>query len=197
MNYVNIRVNILLASTVNALYYRWYCKDRRYEIRLTASDNKKTYSTASSRCGWYNEYDHNPADYECVLTYCDNATEAPNLSHNYAYQWDEKVIPLGKYVEYPCMENMAVENNTANKVDASTSSFVLCGADGYLVYPDPWPQCSETIECELPSSLNIPADIYTTFDEDNVFYKDRVRLVNPDLLRVLFDIKYFQMAMQR
>ena len=51
--------------------------------------------------------------------------EAPNITHNYAFKWDGDVIPLGDSVEYPCMENMAVGNDTTRKHNASTSSFVL------------------------------------------------------------------------
>ena len=134
-----------------------------------------TYSTRVSSWGWWNEYDINPTDYECVLTYCDKATEAPNITHNYAFQWDGDVIPLGESVEYPCMEDMALENDTTRKHNASTSSFVLCGPEGVLLYPDPWPQCSDTVECEVLTNLKIPDDIYTTYEETNVFYWDLVR----------------------
>ena len=130
-----------------------------------------------SSCGWWNEYDINPTDYECVLTYCDKATEAPNITHNYAFKWDGDVIPLGDSVEYPCMEDMAVENDTTRKHNASTSSFVLCGAEGLLLYPDPWPQCSDTVECQVLKNLNIPDDIFTTYEETNVYYWDLVRYV--------------------
>ena len=162
------------------IYFRWFCKDRRYEIREKSSAKKNTYATRQSTCYWSKSYDLKPADFECVLTYCDNATESPNTTHNYAFTWDGKVVPLGQSVDYPCMENMAIENGTNWKENASTSSIVLCGPEGLFLYPSPWPQCSDTVQCEDPFSLNIPEEIYYTYDtndtnDTNVYYSNTVR----------------------
>ena len=137
--------------------------------------DKTTSSTTPSVCYWWNEYNIQPTEYECVLTYCDNATQAPNTTHNYGFTWDGAVIPLGNIVEYPCIAGMAVENSTNYKSVASTSSFVLCGPEGLLLYPEPWPQCSDTVECEDPARLIIPDEILTTYDAGPVFYLDTVR----------------------
>ena len=45
---------------------------------------------------------------------------------------------------------MRIENETDTKDQASTNSIVKCGSEGLLLYPDPWPQCSETVYCGDP-----------------------------------------------
>ena len=73
---------------------------------------------------------HYPADLECVLTYCDNATMTPNLTHNYAFTWDQGVIPLEQEVQYPCSPGMRIENDTDTKAQASDHAIVRCGDNG-------------------------------------------------------------------
>ena len=91
------------------------------------------------------------------------------------------MILIGKSVDYPCKGSMAVENGTNWKSKASTSASVLCGPQGLLLYPDPWPQCSDTVECEVPTALNIPNDIYTTYENTKVYYKNEIRYFIPNL----------------
>ena len=127
---------------------RWKCKDRRYKIRN--KNTVKTYSEKHSRCRWNKEHSIYPDDLECVLTFCDNATETPNITHNYAFTWDEDVIEIEDDYIYPCKEDMKIENDTDTKDDATPHSIVKCGSDGLLLYPDPWPQCSSTVYCGDP-----------------------------------------------
>ena len=92
-----------------------------------------------------------PSELECVLTYCDNATEVPNDNGaNYNYTWDGEVIPLNTEVIYPCQDNMRIENDTYYRSDASNVSIVHCASDGYLKYPEVWPQCSLKTYCGAP-----------------------------------------------
>ena len=131
-------------------FSRWYCKDRRYKIRGKGSPNSYTYKSPS--CQWSRTYTHLPTDYECVLTYCDNATTSPNVPFNYNFTWDQKVIPLGAIVDYPCQDGLALENRTEYKYQADNSSLVHCGPDGLLLYPSPWPLCSSTVSCLEPGN---------------------------------------------
>ena len=90
-----------------------------------------------------------------MLTYCDNATETPNLSHNYAFTWDKNVIPLDQDYHYPCQTGMRIENQTATKEEAAEHAVVRCGSDGLLRYPSPWPQCSSTVQCGAPPAATV------------------------------------------
>ena len=128
--------------------FRWQCKDRRYKIR--EKDTEKTYFYKQPMCQWDKKYSAYPDEFECVLTFCDNATEVPNTSHNYAFEWDKNVIELDDSYVYPCQEDMKIENNTDTKDQASDHSIVKCGSEGLLLYPDPWPQCSSTVYCGDP-----------------------------------------------
>ena len=47
---------------------------------------------------------------------------------------------------------MNIENDTDTKEESSTSSIIICGDDGEFKYPDPWPQCSENINCTDPGN---------------------------------------------
>ena len=126
----------------------WKCKDRRYLIRPTGTTT--TYGYLNGYCYWKKEYSYYPDQLECILTYCDNATEAPNMTHNYAFSWDNNVIHIDHSYHYPCKPGMRIENDTDTKYQASEYAVVRCGSDGYLRYPDPWPQCSETVHCGSP-----------------------------------------------
>ena len=74
------------------------------------------------------------SDMECILTFCDNATEEPNSSGaNYNFTWDGIRIPIDTFITYPCQDNMAVENGTKWKNMSSTESHVYCDPlDGHL-----------------------------------------------------------------
>ena len=101
-------------------------------------------------------------------------TDEPNDSgSNYAFAWDNLRTPLDQDLFYPCKTNMKVENTTKWKsqvgqscssikfitiFQASNGSVVRCGIDGEYIYPNPWPQCSEDINCgdPLPIQVNDP-----------------------------------------
>ena len=105
----------------------------------------------NSTCLWYKNYTLLPSELECILTYCDNATEIPNENGaNYNFTWNGNVIPLNYDVIYPCKDGMRIENNTYSKYDASPLSVVNCASNGELQYPAEWPQCSGDIHCGEP-----------------------------------------------
>ena len=107
----------------------------------------------SGQCEWYSNYSLVPAELECILSYCDNPTDEPNKSGaNYNFVWQNNLVNLSHTLVYPCVEGMSVENDTDTKEEASTSATVLCGDTGEYIYPDVWPQCSETITCEDPGN---------------------------------------------
>jgi hypothetical protein len=102
-----------------------------------------------------------PSDLECVLTYCANATLDPNIDgHNYDFNpnntyWyasNSNRAPLGWYLWYPCKTGYSIENNTMYKESASTGFNVYCGKQGVFLYPNPWPQCSDTVACPDPGN---------------------------------------------
>ena len=68
--------------------------DRRYLIKQKDSqDTPQEYIV--SRCKWNTKYTLTPADLECVLTYCDNATVEPNtngLNYNFTKPYTLKII---------------------------------------------------------------------------------------------------------
>ena len=74
------------------------------------------------------------SDLECILTYCDNATEEPNNNGaNYNFTWDGNRIPIDTFVTYPCQDGMAIENATKWKNLSSTESLVFCDpSDGLM-----------------------------------------------------------------
>ena len=74
------------------------------------------------------------SDLECILTFCDNATEEPNSNGaNYNFTWNGWRIPIDTFITYPCQNNMAVENTTKWKNMSSTESQVYCDpSDGML-----------------------------------------------------------------
>ena len=50
------------------------------------------------RCEWDTTYSTTPADYECVLYYCDNATESVNndASLNYNFTGSRTLVQIGE-----------------------------------------------------------------------------------------------------
>ena len=142
----------MVLSIVCKTLFRWKCADRRYLIKEKSS-NSDPLEKLSGQCGWYKNYTTVPADLECVLSYCDNATDAPNSNGaNYNFLWDENLVNLSHSLVYPCMDGMSVENDTDTKEEASVSSTVICGDAGEFVYPDIWPQCSDSITCADPGN---------------------------------------------
>ena len=121
---------------------------------------------------------YNNDELECVLTYCDNATESPNTGNNFNFVWDKNVIPLGDKVTYPCKANHAIEGDYQMKNQAPTEIEVLCGNNGELQYPDPWNQCSETITCADPG--NSPEVTRSYVRHDNLEYLSRFNYVCDD-----------------
>ena len=137
-------------------------------------------ATIDSRCRWNKTFTKTPDDLECIISYCDNATDAPNTPHNYNFVWDNNVIPINTAVDYPCRANHAVEQQVNWKQDADTSTSVQCLADGTLQYPDPWPQCSTSITCADPGNS---AEITRTYMTPTVdfLYGSKFKYVCDDL----------------
>ena len=129
---------------------RWKCADRRYKIRRKGTTY--TYFWINSACNWNKKLQYLPGDLECVLTYCDNATSAPNSPHNYNFVWTGAVVPINNYLTYPCNNNHRVEQDVDWKNNAAASTQVKCKSDGTFDYPDPWPQCSTTVTCSDPGN---------------------------------------------
>ena len=126
--------------------------DRRYLIRKKDSqDTPQQYIV--SKCQWNTTYSLTPPDLECVLSYCDNATVEPNtngLNYNFTNPYTLKEI--GLFFTYFCKDNYRIEEDVENKYNASDKSFAKCETDGMFKYPDPWPQCSETVSCPDPGN---------------------------------------------
>ena len=127
---------------------RWKCANRKYEIRRIGYTSKYAYQ--NSDCKWNTEFQYKPSDLECVISYCDNPTTAPNSPHNYNYIWYNNVIPINSYINFPCKNNHAVEQDRDWKSEAATWTAVKCQSDGEFAYPTSWPQCSTTITCADP-----------------------------------------------
>ena len=119
-----------------------------------------------SQCQWNKTFSFTPTDLECVIKYCDNATEIPNTSHNYNFNWNQNVISINAIVNYDCKSNHAIEQNVDWKYEASARTQVLCQADGTLAYPEPWPLCSESITCADPGNSPDITRSYITDIED-------------------------------
>ena len=115
---------------------------------------------------------------ECVLTYCDNATDFPNSGNKFHFVWDQNVIPIGDKVTYPCKANHAIEGDYQFRYQAPTEIKVLCGNNGELQYPDPWDQCSETISCADPGNSPEVTRSYIRFD--NLEYLSKLNYVCDD-----------------
>ena len=162
-------------------YCSWQCKDRRYLIHIREEDSQPV-ETMTATCLWYNNYTVLPSELECVLTYCDNATDIPNNNGaNYNFTWDGNVIPLNTDVVYPCQDGMRIENDTYTRKEASRTSVVHCASDGEMKYPAVWPQCSTDIQCgEPPSHPYGGSRQWRNREEGDNTYKTRVayRCVN-------------------
>ena len=94
----------------------------------------------------------------------------PNLNGlNYNYSWNEEVIPVTTNVTYPCQDNQSHEGPYDLKEDAPIETIVLCGSDGEFNYPNPWPQCSHSIQCADPGNSTEVSRRYLT-DVENLEY---------------------------
>ena len=101
----------------------------------------------------YSNYSWQPSELTCTIAFCDNATDAPNVSGaNYNFKWNGKLVALGGRLTYPCKDGMRVLNQTEWKNQSSSGTEVYCGADGEWIYPPTWPQCSRTTYCPAPPS---------------------------------------------
>ena len=114
-------------------------------------------------CSWNKTFNVNPSDIVCVLTYCANGTDFPiNNINNFksvgikgaGRLYDTvngEVIELGGRLKYNCKDNYKLQNDTNTKSQADNHILVSC-LNGLFIYPDPWPQCVETIQCKDPGS---------------------------------------------
>ena len=88
---------------------------------------------------------------------------------NYDFQWNRQRTLLGNSLTYPCKNNYRVEEDVDYWSLASTGTVIECGDDGEYVYPDPWPICSETIQCADPG--NSTEVTRTLIDRGHLEYK--------------------------
>ena len=93
-------------------------------------------SVSQSSCKWNKNFTVVPSDLECVVQYCDNPTDAPNDSHNYNYQWNGNLIPIGTSISYPCKSNHYLEQDVYSKQQAAANVGGLCnnGTLGMLIF---------------------------------------------------------------
>ena len=98
-----------------------------------------------------------PADLECVISYCDNATLEPNTNGlNFNFTDGLTLFNLTHKAIYPCSENYSFEGDFDWKENSTNITEVECGSNGDFQYPDSWPQCSRMIYCSDPgNSTNI------------------------------------------
>jgi hypothetical protein len=127
--------------------------------------------TIPATCTWYTNYTLTPADLQCVLTYCTNATTLPNTNNNFDLALNATSLldinyntlgrfadrtPLRASIFYPCKNynwpsnTYRIENLTDFQSQADTGINVTCNANGVYNYPATWPQCSANITCADP-----------------------------------------------
>ena len=152
---------------------KWKCKDRRYLIR-PKDKSKGLADSYESICRWDTSFSKSPQSLECILTYCDNPVNDPNSNGaNYNFAWGGNRIGLGKTIYYPCKTGHRVESDTNWKNESDSGTHITCGQDGEFVYPDPWPQCSSTVQCADPGNSDGITRTQTTskseFDYDSVY----------------------------
>ena len=147
-------------------YVGWKCRDRRYRIRRKGTAYTPL-TSISSRCGWSRVLSLTPADLECVLRYCDNATDTPNTNGaNYRFTQTRTLIPLNNFFYYPCKSGHKIEQNVVWWSQAASSTPVKCKSDGEFDYPSPWPQCSSTVSCPDPGNSLEVTRTYTSDIKD-------------------------------
>ena len=96
---------------------------------------------------------------ECVITYCNNATDFP-ISNNLGYEDVDRqngnplplkgFVDIGKHIQYNCISGRRLQNDTDDIGQADASVKVACNETGDYVYPEPWPTCEETVNCTDP-----------------------------------------------
>ena len=175
--------------------YRWRCKDRRYNIQVKGENTTATSITAT--CGWYNQFNLQPLDLECVLLYCDNATDYPLVNDlGYAnikyvnltvYDPDNPgLIPLGDHIRYNCKNGYNYHDDKTWQVKAPSGVNVRCRNSssnaGTLNYPDVWQQCFESITCPDPGSTEdlIRTEVDFMHTGNNHNYKSELNYVCAD-----------------
>ena len=147
---------------------RWKCKDDRYLVRRKDTTEWGA-DLKNAQCLWYSNYSYNPSNLECVLRYCNNPTTAPNTnSLNFNFVWSGSRVLLGGSLAYPCQSNHKIEEDKEYKSSARSQISIGCGQNGEFIYPDPWPQCSETIKCLDPG--NSTEVTRTLKSGDNLMY---------------------------
>ena len=109
------------SDVAHPTYIYWKCRDRRYLIRKKNNNNEQPRTNRYSRCNWSKSYAVTPSDLECLLTYCDNPVSPPS-SANYAFNWDNSLVNLTKYMSYPCRSGYRVEQNTEYKSHADSGT---------------------------------------------------------------------------
>ncbi len=148
---------------------RWTCADKRFLIS-TKTPGVPPAEYIEATCTWYTNYTYSPANLQCVLTYCSNATTEPNTKYNYNLVlgggkgdinyntlglYGDRT-PLNKSIFYPCLNYnwssnyYRLENLTDFKQQADTGITVSCGPNGLYNYPAVWPPCSINITCQDP-----------------------------------------------
>ena len=105
---------------------------------------------------------------ECVITYCNNATDFP-ISNNLGYVDVDRhngnplplkgLVDIGKHIQYNCISGRRLQNDTDDIGQADASVKVACNETGDYVYPEPWPTCEETVNCTDPG---ITEDLIST-----------------------------------
>ena len=139
-------------------YYRWYCKDLRYQIQ---SGTSTPVEYISATCSWYTNFTINPSNLTCVLKFCTNATKAPLTdSRNYGSALKRtrqkynfiagERITIGSYVDYICKDGLRFPADVDYKEKADNSTKVYCKDDGTFNYPNPWSPCISNIQCVDP-----------------------------------------------
>ncbi len=154
---------------INFVYFdSWKCTDDRYVLRSVNSNNWGE-DKVWAKCQWYSNYTYSPSDLECVLRYCNNPTNETNTDVlNYNFQWNGWRTLLGNSLNYNCKSSHRVEEDVDFKTGASMRTVVECGSDGEYIYPDPWPICSETVECADPGNSS---EVTRTLQSgDNLMY---------------------------
>ena len=154
-------------SFLNNIVRRWTCNDRRYLIKRTGSTSDSPARYKYGKCQWDATYSSTPADYECILTYCDNATETVNTdpaTPNYNFTEPRTLVRIGENAAYTCRDNYRVEADLDWKSQADPGAYVPCVAnsdytDSFYEYPTVWPICltDSMIDCspDPGNSINV------------------------------------------
>jgi phage FluMu protein Com len=114
-------------------------------------------------CTWYTNFTVNPADLNCVLTYCTNGTNDPvtnGLNYQTAVKSNKKEynftqqerVSLGRYLDYKCKKGNKLNDDVKFITEAPDYTRVSCKSDGEFNYPDPWPPCLDSVECPDPGN---------------------------------------------